>query len=70
VRVAWAVERTNGRHLRIDWSEREGPPMAMPERCGFGTRLIERSIGEDLGGTVTFDYAATGLRCTIKLPME
>jgi two-component sensor histidine kinase len=70
VAVSWSMRRDGGRRLQIDWSERDGPPVDVPERRGFGTRLIERSIGEDLSGTVAFDYAPAGLRCTIALPLD
>jgi PAS domain S-box-containing protein len=70
VTITWAVARDSAPRLRIDWCERGGPAIAAPDRRGFGTRLIERSIGEDLGGTVAFDYAASGLCCAVEIPLE
>jgi PAS domain S-box-containing protein len=64
VRISWdlaAGERR--RHLALVWSEEFGPPVAQPERHGFGTRLIELS-----GGRV--DYREAGVVCTVSIPLE
>jgi len=55
--------------LRWRWRERGGPPVAIPTRTGFGSRMIERALAMQLSGTVTLDYQATGLVCTIDAPM-
>ncbi len=55
--------------LTIVWSENGGPVVeAPPQRRGFGSVLLERSLKEDLGGTVELDYRRDGLVCTIELP--
>jgi len=70
VDVAWQVGLTDtGRELAIDWTEAGGPPVAPPSRRGFGSRLIERSLGA-LQGAATLDFAAEGLRCRMRLPLE
>jgi two-component sensor histidine kinase len=69
VEVVWRVQR-QGRdaRLHIDWVEQGGPPVAEPSRRGFGTRLIERSLGH-LGGEATLNYDVAGVRCRISLPL-
>jgi two-component sensor histidine kinase len=63
VELSWrALE--DGR-LAILWRESGGPPVSPPERTGFGSRLIAASLKGELAGDVTFDYARTGLICTI-----
>jgi two-component sensor histidine kinase len=43
VRLSWQVERADdGRHLRLLWQERGGPPVTAPLEPGFGTELIRR----------------------------
>ena len=37
--------------LRLEWRESGGPPVVAPGRRGFGSRLIERGLAADLGGT-------------------
>jgi two-component sensor histidine kinase len=70
VEVAWRVRGAEGdEELEIDWREAGGPPVAVPTRRGFGSRLIERSLQGQLGGEASLDYAADGVRCRIRLPL-
>lgn len=55
--------------LSIEWEESGGPPVAMPTRRGFGSRLIERGLAHDLGGRATLDFRPEGLRCVITFPV-
>lgn len=65
VRVAWAV--ADGR-LRLTWEERGGPPVAVPSRKGFGTRLITRNLESDFDGEVELDFRQSGLMLTLTAP--
>ena len=70
VRVAWEIQRTlKAGTLRLDWVESGGPPVAKPERRGFGSTVIERGLATDLGGKVEVDFAAAGLVYSILLPL-
>lgn len=51
------------------WRERGGPPVRRPERRGFGSRLLERGLTQEFGGTVRLDFAPAGLECDICLPL-
>jgi PAS domain S-box-containing protein len=51
--------------VRIRWEEKDGPLVAPPLRRGFGSRLIERSLSAELGGTAAIDFAPSGVICTI-----
>ena len=66
VHVSWTVD---GEYLRLRWEERGGPPVAAPQRRGFGLRLIEHGLGRELSGVVKLDFAPGGLVCewTMKL---
>ena len=55
--------------LWVVWSERGGPPVAPPGRRGFGTRLIERSLAQELGGTAKIAYPLSGVVCVINVPL-
>jgi two-component sensor histidine kinase len=66
VRIAWSADGNPERRLRLNWSETNGPPVEVPRRRGFGTRLIERSLAHDLGGQVQVRFEATGLVCTVE----
>jgi two-component sensor histidine kinase len=53
------------------WEETGGPPLGgRPLRRGFGTRLLERGLAAQIGGAVSLDFAASGLRCRIRIPAE
>jgi two-component sensor histidine kinase len=49
--------------------ERGGPPVAPPGRRGFGTRLIERSLAQDMSGQARIEFALTGVVCTVEAPV-
>lgn len=64
VAVSWADETDGGtRKLAIEWTEVGGPPVAPPEREGFGTRLVRQGLSGR--GTTGLDFRPAGLHCTI-----
>ncbi len=70
VEVSWKVQ--NGAappRLVLRWKEAGGPPVAAPRRRGFGSRLIERSLAQDLDGQVEIAFAPTGVVCTVNAPV-
>jgi two-component sensor histidine kinase len=54
----------------VTWTESGGPPVTPPERQGFGTRLIERSVQHGLGGTLDYQYRPEGVYCKITIPQS
>ena len=59
------VHEADGR-LILHWREIGGPAVKTPTHQGFGTRVIERIIGQ-LKGKARFDWHANGLVCEITL---
>lgn len=60
-----------GSRLVIVWTEHGGPKLpGPPERSGFGSRLTEMSIIQQLGGTFTRHWEAKGLRVEIEVLAE
>jgi two-component sensor histidine kinase len=55
--------------LELMWSEEGGPPVAPPERRGFGTRMIERTLAAEFGGKVSLEFLPEGVRCTVVAPI-
>jgi PAS domain S-box-containing protein len=55
--------------LHMDWAESGGPPVAEPQKRGFGTRLIEKSLG-GVGGSAELRFNTDGLHCAIQLPLS
>jgi two-component sensor histidine kinase len=71
VDIRWSIESLpQGKRLRLCWSERNGPAVALPQRDGFGSRLIRRSLGAHPDSEVALDYRPDGFVCTalIALP--
>jgi two-component system, chemotaxis family, CheB/CheR fusion protein len=65
--VKWEViDGGRGRHLRLVWSEQNGPPVSPPGKQGFGSQLIEHGLAE---ARVQRDFRPAGLVCTIELPL-
>jgi PAS domain S-box-containing protein len=62
VHLAWRVE--DGM-LHLSWRESGGPAVIQPTRRGFGSRLLEEGLVQDLGGETKLDYAPEGVRCEI-----
>lgn len=60
---------SGGDTLRFEWRETGGPPARRPDRRGFGSRLIERSITGELRGTIEADYGETGLVVRFDVPL-
>jgi two-component sensor histidine kinase len=49
--IAWQVEPTpQGDRMRLRWQESGGPPVPPPGRKGFGSRLIESGLAQELDG--------------------
>jgi PAS domain S-box-containing protein len=66
VHVAWSgIDKA---HLILRWTETGGPLVTPPTRKGFGTRVMERMIREQLKGKMQFEWRADGLVCEIVLP--
>ena len=55
--------------LLISWREEGGPPVSVPERRGFGSRMIERALASELGGSAKLEFLPNGLLCTIEAPL-
>jgi PAS domain S-box-containing protein len=70
VSLTWMVDHTSTPALLLlRWQEKGGPAVKPPTRKGFGSRLIERSLAQDLGGEVRIEYAPTGLVCSVEAPL-
>jgi two-component sensor histidine kinase len=71
VTLDWEViEEDAKRKLRLIWTEAGGPPVSAPVQRGFGSRLIERSARDQLGGEATVDFLPRGVVCTVTVALE
>ena len=67
VSIDWDLTGQNGNaRLKFAWSESGGPETKPPQRKGFGTRLIERALAFELGGSNSnMRFEPSGLICEI-----
>jgi two-component sensor histidine kinase len=70
VELRWRMEReADGPQLRLVWEEQGGPPVAPPKHRGFGTELIRRAFGFELGGAAELSFQSQGLRLEAIFPL-
>jgi two-component sensor histidine kinase len=67
VDIAWMLDPAT-QHLRLTWTERDGPAVTAPEKRSFGTRLIE-TLGKQLKGDVRLSYEPGGLVYAFDVPL-
>jgi two-component sensor histidine kinase len=71
VTLDWEVIQEDGNpKLRMIWSENGGPHVVAPVQRGFGSRLIERSARDQLGGEATVDFLPRGVVYTLTCALE
>jgi two-component sensor histidine kinase len=69
--VDWEiVDDSTGRQLRLIWTEAGGPLVVAPVQRGFGSRLIERSARDQLGGEATVDFLPRGVVYTVTCALQ
>jgi PAS domain S-box-containing protein len=70
IEVSW-LAKANGSapRLQLRWREENGPSVAKPTHKGFGTRLLEHGIETELGGSALIEFAPSGVRCEIDVPL-
>ena len=70
VKVAWRI--ANGvmpATLRFRWQESGGPVIVVPDKRGFGTRMVEQSVRRELEGAAEIAFDPAGLQCRIEIPL-
>lgn len=54
--------------LLVTWREFGGPPVRQPQRQGFGTTIIQRSVPYDLGGEAAVRFLESGFEADLTIP--
>ncbi|KFG66862.1 hypothetical protein JH26_26350 [Microvirga sp. BSC39] len=67
LRISWV----RGVTLTLTWQEENGPAIqSVPGTEGFGSKLVRRSVTDQLGGAIAYDWRAEGLQVRIDLPLN
>lgn len=67
--VSLAAAR-RGDAYEIRWTERGAEGVVAPASSGFGSMLLDRTVGLQLGGTIERDWRPEGLDVTIRVPAD
>jgi two-component sensor histidine kinase len=71
ITVSWRVEEEDERRLHLRWTESGGPTVAgPPARRGFGSRVMEATMRDQLSGRVERRWRPGGLVCDITVPLD
>jgi PAS domain S-box-containing protein len=65
VDIRWG---TDGETFTTSWTEREGPPVSLPQRRGFGTIVMEAMAERSLNGKVELAYPPSGVTWRLTCP--
>jgi two-component sensor histidine kinase len=58
-------------HVAVVWAETGGPPIEhVPTMKGFGSRMLQHSVAEQLGGTISYDWQGSGLVVTLRMQRD
>jgi two-component sensor histidine kinase len=68
LRIEWTCQDGT---LALVWREENGPPVeGAPEKQGFGSQLVHKSVTGQLGGSISYDWKREGLSACIRLPLD
>ncbi len=68
VRVTWTALSES--LAQVEWIEEGGPPVASERKRGFGTDLIEKIVAHELSQSVSLEFAESGVRCVMRVPLR
>ncbi|WP_306870124.1 HWE histidine kinase domain-containing protein [Neorhizobium galegae] len=66
--VEW--RRLANHDCELVWTEKDGPPVNLPSRAGFGSVLITRSVPYELEGEAKIEYPPEGVRARFVVPSK
>lgn len=60
----------DGETMFLSWQERDGPAIEHPPGAtGFGSHLARKSVTDQLGGEIVYDWQREGLRVELRVPL-
>ena len=67
VDIDWRVDDQD---FMLVWQEHGGPPVTVPTRTGFGSRMIERALAASFRGSAQIDYLREGVRFNLRTQVD
>lgn len=68
VAIVWDLDEAE--ELVLSWTEEGGPPVVAPSRSGFGSRLLQRSLPQELDAEAALTFAPDGVRWRVRFSLE
>ncbi len=68
VSISWRIIPQSQR-FELRWQESGGPKVEPPLRRGFGSRLVEQGLAQDIVGEVCLRFNDIGVECSIDAPL-
>jgi two-component sensor histidine kinase/CHASE1-domain containing sensor protein len=68
VSISWDL--VAAQRVRLQWTERGGPPVKATRGRGFGTDLIEKIVANELDAPVLLDFDEEGVTCVLSIPVR
>jgi PAS domain S-box-containing protein len=66
VYIHWSIDgEAPEARFKFQWEERDGPPVVVPTRKGFGSLLLERLASQDFGAQPKITFAPGGMSYSI-----
>jgi two-component sensor histidine kinase len=60
-----------GSEVVIHWTERSGPSVVAPKApLGFGSKMVNRAMSRQFGGSIAFDWSKEGLIVTLRIDRD
>lgn len=71
VTITWEIASSAHNSLvHFQWSEMGGPSVSVPQRRGFGSRVIESALAVEIGGTAEIDFRPSGILFEVTAPLS
>jgi PAS domain S-box-containing protein len=66
VDINWSIDgKATEARFKFQWQERDGPPVVVPTRTGFGSLLLEKLASQDFNAQPEITFAPHGLSYSI-----
>ena len=69
IEIAWRIEQASPAELVFEWREMDGPEVHTPQRQGFGTEMLEKTLAFEFQAQTALAYKPSGVQCTIRIPL-
>ncbi len=70
IQIRWEeTDDRSSKRFRFGWKEVDGPPVSAPQRRGFGSRMIERSLQSYFDGNTFLRFDPSGVEFAIDAAM-